>query len=330
MNTKIYDDQFIVITGAAGLIGSACVRYLNDRGFANLILVDDIKKTSKWKNLLNKKYIDFISKHQLFHWLEGREREIEAFIHLGACSDTLEQDGDYLLQNNLRYSIRLAEYALENRQRFIYASSAATYGNGSQGFIDDHAQLECLEPLSVYGFSKHAFDLWLKQQGTLDQVVGLKYFNVFGPNENHKRHMASMVYKMVPIVQKERAIRLFASSDPDRFANGEQCRDFIYVKDVARMTCEFLKNSMHGIFNIGSGIPTTWNSLATAIFTALRVPPKITFTEMPEELRSQYQNYTCADMNKYRKHIKGPICQYSIESAVEDYVQNYLIKDKRW
>lgn len=330
MNTKIYDDQLIVITGAAGLIGSSCVRFLNDQGLTNLILVDDIKKTNKWKNLLNKRYIELISKHDLFHWLEGKEREIEAFIHLGACSDTMEQNEDYLMQNNLQYSIRLAEYALKHKQRFIYASSAATYGNGLQGFVDDHDRLEFLEPLNVYGFSKHAFDLWLKQQGVLDQVVGLKYFNVFGPNENHKGHMASMIYKMVPTVQKNRMICLFSSSVPDQFANGEQCRDFIYVKDAARMTCEFLKNSFTGIFNIGSGIPTTWNSLAAAIFKALDILPRITFIEMPERLKNQYQNYTCADMAKYKKTVKEHVCEYSIKAGVEDYVQNYLIQDKRW
>ncbi|MDQ5956226.1 MAG: ADP-glyceromanno-heptose 6-epimerase [Candidatus Rhabdochlamydia sp.] len=323
------NDQFIVITGAAGLIGSCCVRYLNDLGFTKLILVDDIKKTNKWKNLLNKKYVAFISKYQLFDWLKGREKEIEAFIHLGACSDTLEQNEEYLMQNNLHYSIRLAEYALRAEHRFIYASSAATYGDGSQGFIDDHARLEYLKPLNSYGFSKYAFDLWLKQQGVLDQVVGLKYFNVFGPNENHKGRMASMIYKMTLLVQKEKLIRLFASSDPDQFADGEQSRDFIYVKDACEMTCEFLKNSIGGIFNIGSGATTTWRSLALAIFKTLKTPLNITFIKMPKELAIQYQNYTCADMQKYIKNVNQPKL-YSIEDAVEDYVQNYLIVDKRW
>lgn len=329
MDTKTYDDQFIVITGAAGLIGSCCVRYLNDQGFTNLILVDDIKKTNKWKNLLNKKYVDFISKYQLFDWLKGKEKKIRAFIHLGACSDTLEQNEEYLMQNNLRYSMRLAEYALQAKHRFIYASSAATYGDGSQGFIDDHAQLDYLKPLNLYGFSKYAFDLWLKQQGVLNQVTGLKYFNVFGPNENHKGRMASMIYKMTSLVQKEKEIRLFASTDPNQFADGEQCRDFIYVKDACRMTCEFLKNSIGGIFNIGSGSTTTWRSLALAIFKTLKIPPKITFIEMPKELSSQYQNYTCADMAKYIKIVKRPKL-HSIQDAVEDYVQNYLTVDKRW
>ena len=323
------NDQFIVITGAAGLIGSCCVRYLNDLGYTKLILVDDIKKTNKWKNLLNKKYVAFISKYQLFDWLKGREKEIEAFIHLGACSDTLEQNEEYLMQNNLHYSIRLAEYALRAEHRFIYASSAATYGDGSQGFIDDHARLEYLKPLNSYGFSKYAFDLWLKQQGVLDQVVGLKYFNVFGPNENHKGRMASMIYKMTLLVQKEKLIRLFASSDPDQFADGEQSRDFIYVKDACEMTCEFLKNSIGGIFNIGSGATTTWRSLALAIFKTLKTPLNITFIKMPKELAIQYQNYTCADMQKYIKNVNQPKL-YSIEDAVEDYVQNYLIVDKRW
>ncbi|MBS0653490.1 MAG: ADP-glyceromanno-heptose 6-epimerase [Verrucomicrobia bacterium] len=331
---KLYDDQLIVITGAAGFIGSCCVKYLNEKGFNNLLLVDDIKKTEKWKNLVNKKCVDFISRNELFQWLQGKEREIEAFIHLGACSDTMETDGNYLMENNFRYSVRLAEYALAHGHRFIYASSAATYGDGTKGFVDNHAEIENLKPLNLYGFSKYYFDLWLKQKGLLDKVVGLKYFNVYGPNENHKGRMASMVYKMLPIAQKEGLIKLFKSSEPDRFGDGEQCRDFIYVKDAVRMTCDFLENDLTGIFNIGSGKTTTWNQLANALFKALDKPARIEYVDMPEALLGQYQNYTCADMSKYKEKAglpsAKPSCEFSTEEGVADYVRNYLLKGERW
>ena len=331
---RLTDDRLIVITGAAGFIGSCCAKYLNEKGHSNLLLVDDIKKTEKWKNLLNKRCVDFISRHELFDWLQGKEKQIRAFIHLGACSDTMETDGDYLMENNFRYSVRLAQYALAHGHRFIYASSAATYGDGKRGFIDDHDQIDALQPLNLYGFSKYFFDLWLKQQGLLDRVVGLKYFNVYGPNENHKGRMASMVLKMLPIAQNEKVIRLFQSSEPERFADGEQCRDFIYVKDAVRMTCAFLDNELTGIFNIGSGITTTWNQLASSLFKALGQPEKIDYIPMPDALIRQYQNYTCADMSKYRKKLELPTaqltCEFSTEEGVADYVRNYLLKDERW
>ena len=320
-------DKKIVVTGAAGFIGSCTVRYLNDCGFDNLVLVDDIKTTLKWKNLVGKKYHEFISRHNLFQWLEGREQEIGAFIHLGACSDTMEMDRDYLMQNNFQYTVRLAEYALKHGQRFIYASSAATYGGGEKGFQDDHAALETLKPLNLYGLSKHYFDLWAKSQGVLDSLVGLKYFNVFGPNENHKGRMASMVYKMVPIVQQEGVIRLFKSTHPDRFADGDQCRDFIYVKDAVQMTCEFLNHSLGGLFNVGRGETTTWNILAKAVFKALDRPIQIEYIDMPEGLKNQYQEYTCADMSKWKGRMPR---LFPIEEAVSDYVRNYLVKDEKW
>lgn len=323
-------EKIIIVTGAAGFIGSAVARHLNDLGYHRLLLVDDIEKTEKWKNLLGKQFEDFISKHALFPWLENRANEVAAIIHLGACSDTMETDGDFLMENNFRYSQKLALVALKHQIRFIYASSAATYGDGSLGFSDDIDQLEELRPLNLYGFSKHLFDLWAKQQGLLDQIVGLKYFNVFGPNENHKGNMASMVYKMLPKVSREGVVHLFKSTEPDRFGDGDQCRDFIYVKDVAKMTCGFLFNNIGGIFNIGRGEPTTWNELAAALFHAVGKEKNIQYVEMPEPLRKQYQNYTCADMNRYLKQHQHLPPSTSISDAVVDYVQGYLLKDQKW
>jgi ADP-L-glycero-D-manno-heptose 6-epimerase len=322
-------EKMIVITGAAGLIGSGVVRHLNDLGHTNLMLVDELDHPDKVKNLQGKQYQTLVPISAVFNWLQGRESEIEAFIHLGACSDTLEQNESYLLDNNTRYTQRLAEYALKNGQRFIYASSAATYGDGSKGFSDAHDLLDLLHPLNLYGKSKHLFDLWAKQEGVLDQIVGLKYFNVFGPNENHKGRMASMVYKMIPVIQQEGVIRLFKSSEPEKFADGGQCRDFIYVKDAVKMTCDFLNDKRGGIFNIGRGEPTTWNELAGAVFKALNIPSNIEYIDMPQDLVRQYQNYTCADMNKYSQDKELKL-SYDTDQAVKDYIQNYILLDSRW
>ncbi len=323
------EQPLIIVTGAAGFIGSCCVRELNDRGFHNLLLVDDIKRTEKWKNLVGKRFCDLISRHTLFAWLQNHGERVHAILHLGACSDTLESDGDFLMENNYRYSVRLAQFALERGVRFVYASSAATYGNGSLGFSDDHGQLEHFCPLNLYGYSKYAFDLWVKAHDVLDKVVGLKYFNVFGPNEAHKGRMASMIWKMAPLVQQEGVIRLFRSNDPERFKDGEQVRDFIYVKDAARMTCDFLNNSMTGIYNIGSGEAMSWNQVAESLFEALGKPTRIEYIDMPPTLAGQYQNYTRADMNKYKRthgvaSQQSP-CTYSLREGVRDCVQ-YLFK----
>lgn len=326
----------ILVTGAAGLIGSGVVRTLNDQGRQNLILVDDLKKTDKWKNLVGKQFVDLISKHQLFEWLKGRQDEIDAIIHLGACSDTLETDADYLLQNNFRYTIQLAQWALLHNKRFIYASSAATYGDGKEGFSDDEALLSHLRPINMYAYSKQLVDLWMQREKVLHRVVGLKYFNVFGPNEYHKGHMASMVLKMHHKALHEGKISLYKSNDPKNYKDGEQQRDFLYVKDAARMTVAFLDpkyRHVGGIFNLGQGKATSWNFLAENLFEALNQRPQIEYIEMAPELSRQYQNYTCASMDKFHKlfSLDPHLVQATpIREAVREYVQEYLLRRDRW
>lgn len=326
---KVFEDKYIVLTGGSGFIGSGVLRLLNDRGWKNIIVVDNLGTSDKWKNLVGKRFLDALHKDDLFEWLQGRERDIEAFIHLGACSSTVEQNANYLLDNNFRFSVQLAEYALEHEHRFIYASSAATYGDGSLGFSDQHATLEKYHPLNMYGFSKHLFDLWLKDQGVLDKVVGLKYFNVFGPNEYHKGRMCSAIVKMVPDALRTGRIRLFKSSDPEKYKDGDQVRDFIYVKDAAKMTAQFLESHQNGIFNVGTGKVQTWNQLAKAVIAALDRPVEIEYIEMPDDLVGKYQNYTCANMEKTKAlGLLEP--EFTLEDAVKDYVCNYLVPAKYW
>lgn len=327
---KLYDDQLIVVTGGAGFIGSNVVKHLNECGLHNIIIVDDLGTSEKWKNLVGKRFVDIISIAECFNYLQGKESLIEAIIHLGACTSTVETDANYLLENNFRFSQRLAEYALKNDHRFIYASSAATYGDGKEGFSDDHELLETLQPLNMYGYSKHLFDLWLKNEGLLDRVVGLKYFNVFGPNEWHKGRMASAITHILPTAQKEGVVRLFKSSEPERFSDGDQRRDFIYVKDVSRMTTAFLENDATGIFNIGRGVPGSWNEVAFAVFKAIDKEPRIEYIPMPQDLIGKYQNYSCADMRKTKKALNNLVECPPLEDTIVEYIQNHLLTGKTW
>lgn len=328
---RLYDDQLIVITGAAGFIGSCLVKMLNDLGMENLLLVDRLGSDEKWKNLVGKKFMDLLDPSALFSWLEGRPDRVEAFVHLGAITDTLETDSDLLLEQNYNYSKRLVEEALKHGHRFLYASSAATYGDGASGFSDQETSVFSLHPLNPYGFSKQLFDQWAFQQGILDRIVGIKYFNVYGPNEWHKGRMASPIPRMVRQVQEKGYIELFASNDPGRYPDGEQKRDFIYVKDAVRITAALLKSDATGIFNVGSGEAISWNRLARAVFHALGRGEDIRYTPMPDALSRQYQNYSCAAMEHACEVLgKQSIRCCSIEEGVQDYVTKHLLVDQRW
>lgn len=326
---KIYDDSLIVITGGAGFIGSCLVRYLNELGIHGIVIADDLGKADKWRNLQRKRLVEVLHKAELPTWLEGRESQIGAIIHLGACSTTVETDANYLLANNYRYSQRLAEYAIRNGIRFIYASSAATYGDGTNGFKDDQTNLDALCPLNMYGMSKHLFDQWLCCSGLLDKVTGLKFFNVFGPNEYHKGRMASAITHLLPTALKEGVVRLFQTNSP-HFPDGGQQRDFIYVKDVVRMIHAFLLNDAMGIYNIGSGIPSSWNDLAHAVFNAVGVPPKIEYIPMPADLQGKYQNFTCAEMVKTHAAIGQAATCRPLEETVGEYIKKYLLAGNIW
>lgn len=327
---KLDKDQIIVVTGGAGFIGSNVIKILNDKEVSNIVIFDQLGKGEKWKNLIGKRFLDIYPKSEIFHWLEGKEHLIEAFIHLGACSTTTETDAGYLLENNYRYSVNLAEYAIQHNIRFVYASSAATYGDGTQGFVDDEQHLNALKPLNMYGMSKHLFDLWLFNQGYFDKVVGLKYFNVFGPNEGHKERMASVIYHFVPQILKTKKVRLFKSNEPYKYSDGNQVRDFIYVKDAAQMTVAFLESDVTGLYNIGSGEPTTWNQLVEYIFKALGVPIEIEYIPMPEDLIGKYQNFSQANMRKTRAALKELANTKPLEEAVKEYVQEYIVPGRLW
>ncbi len=316
----------IVVTGGAGFIGSALVHALNRRGEENIIIVDRLGTGDKWKNLNGLKYTDVIHKDDFYEMLIEEElpEEIDVIFHLGACSSTTEKDADYLLFNNYVYSVELARYAADNGIRFIYASSAATYGDGSQGYNDDENALESLRPLNMYGYSKQMFDLWAKRNGLLDKIVGVKYFNVYGPNEYHKGDMRSVVHKAFGQIKETGKVKLFKSYK-EEYPDGGQMRDFIYVKDAVEMTLFFMDNrDANGIFNVGTGKARTWNDLVKAIFDALGKPVEIEYIEMPQELRGKYQYFTEAKMNKIRQAgYDKPIS--SIEEGVADYVKNYLL-----
>ena len=317
--------EMIIVTGGGGFIGSAIVWKLNQQGEFNILVVDDSGKTDKWKNLRSLRFLDYINKDTFLEKvLKGDFKSgVRALIHMGACSDTTEQDADYLLLNNYEYTKHLAAYALRRNVRFIYASSAATYGDGSYGYSDNEKDLHKFHSLNMYAYSKHLFDLWAERNGLLKQIAGLKFFNVFGSNEYHKGEMRSMVIKAFEQIKREGKIKLFRSYKPE-YKDGEQKRDFLYVKDAVEMTLFFLQNpNINGIFNIGTGRAETWNKLAELVFEALKLKPDIKYISMPEEIKDSYQYFTQADISKlHRAGYRSPIT--SLKKAVFDYVQNYL------
>jgi ADP-L-glycero-D-manno-heptose 6-epimerase len=320
----------IVVTGGAGFIGSRLVRALNQKGCYDLLVVDHLGSSEKWRNLNGLVFADYLDRSQFMAKLQAGcfGEQIQAIFHLGACSSTTEIDVDYLMENNYRYTCRLAAWrAAHPACRLIYASSAATYGNGAQGYQDDQGTLEQLRPLNAYGFSKQRFDLAAQRNGWLRDIVGLKYFNVFGPNEGQKGEMRSLIHKSFAVLRQEGVMRLFKSHRPD-FADGEQVRDFIYVDDAVAITLFFLKNrSVNGIFNVGSGVGRTWNALAAAMFQALAMPVNIQYIEMPAPLRGQYQYFTQADVTKLRQAGCHHQC-LDLETAVNKYITKYLLKEE--
>jgi len=319
----------IIITGAAGFIGSAITAALNARGFDDILVVDILGKTESWKNLRKLRFTDYMDAEDFAQVIDAGDIEwdVEAVIHMGACSDTSEMDAGYLMQNNFKYSQMVAQWAIQQNARFIYASSAATYGDGSQGFVDDQDTIETLIPLNMYGYSKQLFDQWAQRTGLLEQAVGLKFFNVFGPNEYHKGDMRSFILKAFYQINQTGGVRLFKSHRPD-FQDGCQLRDFVYIQDAVQMVLFFLDNpEITGLFNVGTGIARSWNDLAKATFAAMHKPVQIDYVPMPETLVDKYQYFTQADIAKIRK--AGYTAQtMPLEEAVADYVQNYLMKNE--
>jgi ADP-L-glycero-D-manno-heptose 6-epimerase len=322
MDTK----RLTVVTGGAGFIGRNVVAEMNRRGVERVLVVDNLGKDERWKNLRGLAFEDV--------W--GIERFREAFLrdelpetshvyHLGACSSTTETDADYLLENNYRYTRELCEWCLGRGARFVYASSAATYGDGARGYSDDDAATRGLSPLNMYGMSKHLFDLWALRSGALGRIAGLKYFNVYGPGEDHKGDMRSVIHKAHGQILERGSVRLFKSYRPD-YGDGEQVRDFVYVKDAVDVTLFCGENEgASGLFNCGTGRARSWNDLARATFAAMGREANVEYIEMPESLRDKYQYFTEARMEKLRAAGYGREFT-SLEDGIRDYVQGHLAK----
>uniref|UniRef100_Q3ARM9 ADP-L-glycero-D-manno-heptose-6-epimerase n=1 Tax=Chlorobium chlorochromatii (strain CaD3) TaxID=340177 RepID=Q3ARM9_CHLCH len=315
----------IIITGGAGFIGSAMLWELNAHGEEDIIIVDELGSTTtqQWRNLSGLRYSDYIHKNDFIPLLERNAlKGITAIIHMGANSSTTETDADHLMSNNFGYSKSIATYCMEHHIRLIYASSAATYGDGANGYSDDSNGITTLRPLNMYGYSKQLFDWWALQQGVLNYAVGLKFFNVYGPNEYHKGDMSSVVYKAFHQIHQNGSVKLFQSHRPD-YGHGEQSRDFIYVRDCTAIMLWLLEHPLGGLFNVGSGVARSFRELVTATFAALGKEPAIEYIPMPETLRDKYQYYTCATMEKLRQAgYTAPFT--SLEEGVRDYVQTYL------
>jgi ADP-L-glycero-D-manno-heptose 6-epimerase len=309
-----------IVTGGAGFIGSCLLAKLNAEGIDDILVVDELGKDEKWRNLVGKYFDDYIEKDLFLELLEQNKLGLsfDRIIHLGAATSTTETDASFLIENNYRYSRRLCSWALAKKVPFLYASSAATYGDGSLGYSDSDDVSLTLRPLNMYGYSKQLFDLWLIRRNLANKVTGFKFFNVFGPNEYHKADMMSLVCKVFDSVARGEPMKLFKSCNP-AYADGEQKRDFIYVKDAVEIVYYFITHpAKKGIFNVGSGTARSWNDLAAALFAALQIGVNIQYVDMPLTIRDKYQYFTEADLTKVRK--AG--CRKTVmplEDAVKDY-----------
>jgi ADP-L-glycero-D-manno-heptose 6-epimerase len=316
----------IVVTGAAGFIGSCLAGYLNQQGFENLVLVDDFSPEQKEPNLKEKRFSLKIERDDFFEWLFREKRQIDFIFHIGARTDTTEFDYGIHQRLNVEYSQKIWNYCTIHNIPMVYASSAATYGAGELGYKDDHELSFRLKPLNPYGVSKNEFDKWVLHQGDQNHPpfwAGLKFFNVYGPNEYHKARMASVIWHSFNQIRREGKVKLFKSHRPD-FKDGEQLRDFVYVKDVIRVCYWLMENQpASGIYNLGTGTARTFNDLVKATFAGLDQPVDIVYIDMPTDIRDKYQYFTEADMNKLRTAgYSEPF--HSLEEGINDYVRNYL------
>ncbi|MCE1165632.1 MAG: ADP-glyceromanno-heptose 6-epimerase [Bacteroidetes bacterium] len=319
----------IIVTGGAGFIGSALVWALNKKGINDIIIVDHFGENEKYKNIIPLKFLDVFDRDDFGHMVHDgflKNNSVSVFYHLGACSSTTQLDMNFLLRNNYEYTKFMCNHCIDNDIRFVYASSAATYGAGENGYSDDESKLHLLRPLNPYGYSKHLFDLWASQEGLFGNIAGMKYFNVFGPNEYHKGDMRSIVHKCFGQIKETGKARLF-KSESDSYKDGGQRRDFVYVKDAVDMTIFLGENkTANGLFNVGTGKASTFNEFVKPVFEALEVKENIEYFDMPPVLRGKYQDYTQAEMTKLRNTgYKGNTT--GIKEAVIDYVKNYLIKE---
>lgn len=318
----------IVVTGGSGFIGSAVIWALNKRGIHNILVVDSLKNSDKWKNLVNLKFADYEEKESFLKRVIFDDpilkNSVKSIIHMGACSSTTEQNASYLIENNYKYTQVLCKWCLKNEKNFIYASSAATYGNGSEGFSDNIDKIEELKPMNMYGYSKQLFDLWAKRNGLFDKITGLKYFNVFGPNEYHKNDMRSIIHKAFQQINETGKIKLFKSYKKE-YKDGEQLRDFIYIKDAVEMTLHIFERNIKGLYNIGTGRARSFNDIARIIFKILSKNVKIEYIEMPDDIKEKYQYFTEADIRKLLSEGKYDKKIMSLEEGIEDYIKNYLL-----
>lgn len=319
----------VVVTGGAGFIGSALIWALNLRGIDDILVVDRLHADEKWKNLVALRFADYVDADDFEEAILSaptRFGDVRTVFHLGACSSTTEPDAAYLMRNNFEYTKNVANWALAGTLRFVYASSGATYGALEHG-LSEAIPLEDLRPLNMYGYSKALFDCYAQRNGWLDHITGLKYFNVFGPNEQHKGEMRSVAHKAFGQIRERGTVRLFRSYRPE-YADGKQERDFIYVKDAVEITLHLAERDAFGLYNVGSGTAHTWLDLVRPIFTTLRIPERIEFIDMPAGMRDKYQYSTKAEIERLRStgYLK-PVTP--LADAIGDYVRNYLRDDRR-